>query len=643
MKVLALNGSPRMKASSTYHMLQPILEGMEKAGAEIEIIHIRKLDLEACIGCYSCWVKTPGECIHKDKDSMAAALESYRAADLIIYGTPLYHFNMSGIMKTFIDRTLPLIEPWLIPHPEIPDTTFHPERFHKSRKMLLVSPCGFPEFWHFDSLVSIFKHMARMERFEYIGEILRPGAEPLSRRTLQGLFTGYYDTLRQAGEQIIRDGGINAETQAELQKDLFPGGKQAFYGMSSAYWEEQMDRFKVPEELRHTVLIQTDDMEKMTASHAEAVMNADVPSVDGRYLVPNEYMLNSMVSMFNPRAMPNLRATVQFTIAPVKNVTFDFGSANWYMNINDGGCSLHEGRTTLPTLTITTPYEVWYDIGMGTLNAEAAFDDGKYEANGSITLLEQFPQIFEYPQPDESGKVNPELDMIMMGMPMAFNPKAAGNMDVTIQFVLGGAGGGMYYQRIQNGKCVAHRGPALNPDMTIHTPANIWLAISKGELDGQQAFMEAKYRASGDMTILLKMSELFKSAKLPTAPNSQIEAKEEEKKEAIVDMSQLNCHDTIAGMPNVFNAKAAGNLIADIQFVVSGEEPGVYHLHIEAGGCSFHEGESTSPSLTIKTPSEVWLAVSRGQLDGQTAFMQQKYTVEGNFSLLMKFNELFKS
>ncbi len=54
------------------------------------------------------------------------------------------------------------------------------------------------------SLVATFKNMARMERFEYVGEILRPDAEPLSRRSLQGLFTHYYDLLRQAGEGIIR-------------------------------------------------------------------------------------------------------------------------------------------------------------------------------------------------------------------------------------------------------------------------------------------------------------------------------------------------------------------------------------------------------------------------------------------------------
>ena len=110
-----------------------------------------------------------------------------------------------------------------------------------------------------------------------------------------------------------------------------------------------------------------------------------------------------------------------------------------------------------------------------------------------------------------------------------------------------------------------------------------------------------------------------------------------------MDISQLNCHDTIAGMPTVFNAEAAGDLSAHIQFDVSGEETGIYYLNIEKGTCTFLEGESPVPTMTIHTPSEVWLAVSRGEMDGQMAFMQQKYTVEGDFSLLMKMNELFKT
>ena len=141
------------------------------------------------------------------------------------------------------------------------------------------------------------------------------------------------------------------------------------------------------------------------------------------------------------------------------------------------------------------------------------------------------------------------------------------------------------------------------------------------------------------------MGELFKSAVKPPSPVSQTPGTDSlsPQEGGIMDMSQLNCHDTIAGMPRVFNAETAGDLTADIQFDVSGEEPGTYYLNIEKGTCTFLEGESPAPAMTIHTPCEVWLAVSRGEMDGQMAFMQEKYTIDGDFSLLMKMNELFKA
>jgi putative sterol carrier protein len=387
MKVLALNGSPRMKASSTYHMLKPLLEGMDEAGAETELVHIRKLNLEVCIGCYICWVRTPGQCIHEDKDRMVAMLESFNSADLVVFGTPLYHFTMSGIMKTFIDRTVPRFEPWLIPHTSVPGVTGHPERFKKPDKMLLVSPCGLPEFEHFDSLVATFRQIARMENWEYVGDILRPFGEPLSRRSLQRLFSTYYGLLRQAGREIILDGHISDELQVELRKDLFPGGKQACYDLSTSYWTMDMERLKVPEEMRHSVPIAVEE--------------------------------------------------------------------------------------------------------------------------DTVNQVGQSPQVSGAPRLGGNGSADPELDMIMMGMPTAFHPNVAGDLDATIQYRLTGEGGGSYHVRIKDGECTAHRGPAANADLSIDAPVEVWKAISKGELDGLQAFADGKYQWSGDMNIIVRLDDLF--------------------------------------------------------------------------------------------------------------------------------------
>ncbi len=241
MHVMAINGSPRKEKSSTYHILGPLLEGMRAAGATTELVHLGHLQIKPCLGCFLCWVKTPGKCVQQD--DMAAVLERFVQADLLVFGTPLYHYNMSGLMKNFIDRTLPSYEPWLVEDPDHPGKSGHPDRYPRDRAMLLVSPCGFPEFDHFAPLVQYFQFFAQKLGWRYLGEILRPGGESLSDEQYQERFVWYYNLVRQAGEQLIRQGRIAPEVQAGLRQDLFPGGPEAYRNEANRYWSETMAKF----------------------------------------------------------------------------------------------------------------------------------------------------------------------------------------------------------------------------------------------------------------------------------------------------------------------------------------------------------------------------------------------------------------
>jgi len=91
----------------------------------------------------------------------------------------------------------------------------------------------------------------------------------------------------------------------------------------------------------------------------------------------------------------------------------------------------------------------------------------------------------------------------------------------------------------------------------------------------------------------------------------------------------------------VFNPEAAGDLEAVVQFRVTGKEPGDYYLRIADGECQAYEGVHPSPTLTIHTPSEVWMAISKGELDGAQAMLEGKYHIEGDLGLLMRFERLF--
>ena len=108
-------------------------------------------------------------------------------------------------------------------------------------------------------------------------------------------------------------------------------------------------------------------------------------------------------------------------------------------------------------------------------------------------------------------------------------------------------------------------------------------------------------------------------------------------------MNKGTLRDLIVAMSKAFNANdVSSDFVADIQFHVSGEEPGDYYVHIEDGRCAFHEGVSKSPKATINTPSEVWIAIARGELDGRKAFFERKFTLEGDLMLLLQLRNMFK-
>jgi putative NADPH-quinone reductase len=241
MRVIAINGSPRKESSCTSLILAPLLEGMRAAGAVTELVHLGKLRIKPCLGCFLCWVKTPGKCVQQD--DMPALLERFVQADLIVMGTPLYHYHMSGLLKNFIDRTLPTAEPWLVKDPKHPELSGHPDRHPGDRSLLLVSPCGFPEFDHFEPLVQYFRFLTQKIGWRYMGEILRPAAEYLRQKQCRAMFGWYYDLVRQAGEQLISRGLITPEAQAGLRKDLLPGGPEVFRDQANKSWTAKMAEF----------------------------------------------------------------------------------------------------------------------------------------------------------------------------------------------------------------------------------------------------------------------------------------------------------------------------------------------------------------------------------------------------------------
>lgn len=231
MKILAINGSPKGKLSCTHIILAPLLEGMQKAGAETQVIYLSELNIKHCLGCFACWKKTPGICVIKD--DMAKALPKLIEADMVIYGTPLYTYDMTGMLKNFLDRQLPLTLPAVEKNKALGGITTLLARYQtQPKKMLLVSPCGLPELSHFDALIFTFKKIAEQCQEEYLGEILRPAAEVLRSSDYRDRLALYQKQLFQAGQQLIKANKIEESLLQALHAPML--SLEEYYRLKNA-------------------------------------------------------------------------------------------------------------------------------------------------------------------------------------------------------------------------------------------------------------------------------------------------------------------------------------------------------------------------------------------------------------------------
>lgn len=104
MDVLAINGSPR-KNWNTATLLSKALEGAASAGAATELIHLYDLNYKGCISCFACKLKggkSYGKCAYQDE--LTPVLDKIAAADAIFLGSPIYFGNVTGEMRSLIER-----------------------------------------------------------------------------------------------------------------------------------------------------------------------------------------------------------------------------------------------------------------------------------------------------------------------------------------------------------------------------------------------------------------------------------------------------------------------------------------------------------------------------------------------------------
>jgi multimeric flavodoxin WrbA len=98
-KILGVMGSPRKKGN-THLLVSKILEGAKSAGARGDILFLGDLSIRECDGCHVCW---KGKKCNKN-DDMNKIYSKIIESAAIVFGTPVYWYGPTALMKGFIDR-----------------------------------------------------------------------------------------------------------------------------------------------------------------------------------------------------------------------------------------------------------------------------------------------------------------------------------------------------------------------------------------------------------------------------------------------------------------------------------------------------------------------------------------------------------
>ena len=238
-KVVILQASPRKHGVSKTEMVAgAFASGCRKAGAAVETINLRDKKIKQCQGCFHCWTKTPGQCIHND--DVAGIMETADAADLVVYASPLYHFSMIALLKKYIERTLVHFEPFFVCGDE--GKTTHPPRNGHEYKAVIIGVCGFPEVSHFGPFSANFHYIAAAGGdygMNIAAEIYRPLAEILGNPYLQEENDRVLGAVEKAGQTLIKTGAVPPSLVDEIAEVRLD--KQQILEMANHSWQICID------------------------------------------------------------------------------------------------------------------------------------------------------------------------------------------------------------------------------------------------------------------------------------------------------------------------------------------------------------------------------------------------------------------
>jgi multimeric flavodoxin WrbA len=186
-KILGVIGSPR-RNGNTHILVSRILEGANNEGMSTDAIFLNDLSIKECNGCHVCWKSE--RCIKKD--DMSNLYQKIIESDVIVFGTPVYWYGPTALMKGFIDRFVYFNGP-------------KNRKKIKDKLAVIVVPFEEEDAKTVAPVVSFFEQSLNFLSVKLIGKIITPG---MTRRGEVKEKNEYMEKAYELGKKVAKD--INA-------------------------------------------------------------------------------------------------------------------------------------------------------------------------------------------------------------------------------------------------------------------------------------------------------------------------------------------------------------------------------------------------------------------------------------------------
>ena len=235
MRIIAIDGSPHGEQGNTALLLERFLCGAIEAGAAVERVSARALQVETCCSKMVCWYRTPGVCVHRD--DMTDLVARMAAADVWVLSTPVHVGGMTEQMVRLMERTVMLLSPMFEVHDG--HTRHVASPYAMERSVALISTCGYYEESAFESLIAQAKDLSRSHHRRFVGSLLRPHGLALKFMQANGIdVRDVLDAAQRAGQELVRAGRFNEETLRAVSRPLM--SQEEFVSMMNSAFERRM-------------------------------------------------------------------------------------------------------------------------------------------------------------------------------------------------------------------------------------------------------------------------------------------------------------------------------------------------------------------------------------------------------------------